>query len=552
MVVRTITTGSKRFTCTTTFGPRIVAACDDGTLAIYDSVTGALRLSLSLADPVRAMGGTPDGSLLFCAHNAPSITAWDMQTGGLIHTFLLKQTTEDIAVSMKGRYLACGLSGESVEVWEVANKMEGAAVWTRTGTHFCWLEPEGRLAVSTKGLVRVWDIIAGSILRSFKIPRPVNRMVYSEKFNRLAIMTGSTPGDAITIIDLQTGTSTRVSPPSDRHFSCFAFSQTAKDLVCGVNTGDCRLWSWNLSEENWRSPIEYPDTVTSVSSLPNGTIVAEVAGSGIKLLNLDQPSAPSPNQKMTIPAPTMRAFDHGKIIAVLGTSGNFHQLMEVFGMSILLTHNAWKARATAVDGIYVLCASLQNSVAICCFEERNREYMQLWRLLDEELEWTVEVGTLPSIGEISQWGDLLATLYDVDNQTCICVWNLRNGQLKAELRTDPIRLLDITFDSHNRFFIHHDNYRVPYTVTATESATFGHLITRRKALPLARGLRKERYHLDDTYEWVINESKQRVCWIPPGYIGSVKTEPSYCWAGNSLVMVGEDGMLRRLTFRAPN
>ena len=293
-----------------------MAACDDGTLAIYDSVTGALRLSLSLADPVRAMGGTPDGSLLFCAHKAPSITAWDMQTGGLIHTFVLKQTTEDIAVSMRGRYLACGLSGRYLEVWEVANKTEGAAPWTIPGTHFCWLEPEGRLAVSTKGLVRIWDIIAGSILRSFKIPHPVNRMVYSKKSNRLAVVTGSTPGDVITIIDLQTGASTRVSPPGDLHLSCFAFSQTTDELVCGMDVPGLRLL--DVSTRRWRD-IEYPDKMVSVSSLPNGTVVAEVEGSGIKLLNLDQPSAPSPNQKKTIPAPTIRALDHGRIIAVHGT-----------------------------------------------------------------------------------------------------------------------------------------------------------------------------------------------------------------------------------------
>ena len=55
--------------------------------------------------------------------------------------------------------------------------------------------------------------------------------------------------------------------------------------------------------------------------------------------------------------------------------------------------------------------------------------------------------------------------------------------------------------------------------------------------------------VDDAYEWVVCGS-QRVCWIPPGYIGLA--QPSHCWAGLSLLMVGQDGMLRKLTFRKPS
>jgi WD40 repeat protein len=133
----------------TTFGHRIAAACDDGTVGIYDSVTGVLRLSLSPPDPVQAIRGSPDGSILFCTHQGPSITLWDIQTGGMIHTFVLERKVEDIAVSSKGRYLACGLSDGFVKIWEIANKMEGAAIGSGSpATHLCWVEPEERLVVA--------------------------------------------------------------------------------------------------------------------------------------------------------------------------------------------------------------------------------------------------------------------------------------------------------------------------------------------------------------------------------------------------------------------
>ena len=114
----------------TTFSHKIAAACDDDTVAIYDSVTGVLQLSLNPENPIQSVAGSPSGSILFCAHKAPSITVWDIQTGGIIHTFILDRNAEEIAVSLMGRYLACGLSDGSVEVLGVANKMEGAAVWS--------------------------------------------------------------------------------------------------------------------------------------------------------------------------------------------------------------------------------------------------------------------------------------------------------------------------------------------------------------------------------------------------------------------------------------
>jgi WD40 repeat protein len=107
--LQTITGRYGRFSCITTIGHRIAAACDDGAVEIYDSVTGVLRPSLSPPHPVCTMKGSPDGSILFCTHRkSPSITLWDIQTGGLIHTFTAELGALDIAVSSGGRCLACG------------------------------------------------------------------------------------------------------------------------------------------------------------------------------------------------------------------------------------------------------------------------------------------------------------------------------------------------------------------------------------------------------------------------------------------------------------
>ena len=290
--MRTITASSQRFTSMTTFGSRIAASCDDGTLGIYDSITGVLRLSLSPKDPVQAMRGAPDGSVLFCAHKAPSITAWDMQTGGLIHAFVLERNPKDIAVSSKGRYMACGFSDGSVEVWEVANQIGGAAIWSNSPVNrFCWLEQEERLAVSTRALVAIWDMIAGTVLQSFTMACPVHHMAYSQKLDQLAVMANLPNGSAVTIINLQTGTST-LQHQIQQKLSCFAFSQATEELVCGMEAHGLQLF--DLSKQSWKH-IEYPDALTSVSSLQNGTVVANFADSGLQLLNLGEGYAAAPS-----------------------------------------------------------------------------------------------------------------------------------------------------------------------------------------------------------------------------------------------------------------
>ena len=550
IVLRTITAGSKRFTSMTTFGRRIAATCDDDTVGIYDSVTGVLQLSLDPADPVQAISGSPNGSMLFCAHKTPSITAWDIQTGGLIHTFTLERSAEDIAVSLGGRYLACRLSDGSVEVWGVANKTGGAAIWTSSqATRFCWLKPEEQLAVSAGTSAHIWDIVTGTILHSFMIQHPIHHMVYSRKFNRLATVATSESGlrNTLTIINPRRGAIT-TTHHTQQEITCLAFSQTTEELVCGKKTGG--LWLFNVSTRR-RGRIEHPEVATSVSPLPNGTVAAHFAGSGVQLLSLDGGQA-EPQQPTDISALPLYSLDQGEIIAVVDTSRIV--LLDVATMEQLLQIPVRRTHTTPADRIRVFCASLQNNKAVCCLNQDKKDYMQLWQFGHEGPKWAVEIGGQPSISRISPSGVRIVTFYDVDNQTFVCVWGTRYGELEVRLRIDPICPLDITFDSNKLFYSHHDTYRVPYAVTRPDrgaphspssNRTIRFLIVRRTPLPLIDESWQEKFDVDDTGEWVISDSK-RICWIPPGYIGSV--QPGYHWAGHSLFMAGQDGTVRKLTF----
>jgi len=549
-IIRTIKGTLGRFTCMTTIGHRIAAACNDGTVAIYDSVTGVLRLSLSPEHPVEAVTDSPDGSVLFCTHRRNhSITLWDIQTGGLIHTFTLKSQVNDTAISMKGRYLACGLSDGSVHFWEVANRVEYPAFGDGFPVmHLRWLAPEEQLVVVNLASLRIFDVVTGTVLYTLRIPDQVCGTAYSQKLNQLAVATTSGAESIITTIDPRTGVSS-TSDRIQRRISSLTFSQTTKGLVCGMHTNGLQLF--NVSTKRWRQ-FDHPATIESVSALSNGTIVADAIGSGIQLLSLDEGYAP-PRQLI---APTYRVytFDDDRIIAIVPLTQKCVMLLESTTMLPLLTIPAQGLGTISTRDSYtvVLCASLENFTAVHCFQENGKENMQLWRFGDNSPDWTIKVDKPPSIGRISPTRARLVTFHVTHSQGCVCVRDMGDGRLLGKLLFDhlgPDLPLDVTFDSEDRFCFHHETYRIPYVlVSPSEFGAPDHLITRCERLYIAFQHPRGRFSLDDSREWVVSDS-QRICWIPPGYIGP--TRASYCWAGSSLVMAGQDGTLRKLTFREP-
>ena len=557
--MRTITVGSS--TCVATFGHKIAIANDDGKVEIYDTVTGVLRLSLNPADPVHAMKGSQDGSVLFCTHQTPSVTSWDIQTGGLIHTFAPEYNVEDIAISLKGRYLACRLSNGAVKIWEVATKRECVIIESGLlDTHLCWLEPEDQLVVTIRASMRIWDVVSAKILRRFTLQAPtIYGMIYSQRLDRLIVMTSSAAGHAVNIIDPLQGLSS-TSHEFQQHISCFTFSRTINQLVCGTEAHGLELF--DISTQQWRH-FNYPDRPTFISSLPNGTVVAKFANSGIQVLSLDD-GHPTSQQPIISPL-TVHALDEGKIIAILPTSRDRIVLLKLATMERLLKIPAHGTHSIPVDRTHILYASSRERVALYSYKEREKEYLQLWGFHGADPKWTEEIGGLPSTVGISPSGTYLVTFYDVDNRTCVCMWRIRTGKLEAQLRVDPIEPLDIVFESEEEFYSNHGTYRRPFVFSPSMFGSYFHSLRemprtsndvppstsdhsnpRRRPPPLTGGSQQRQYEVDETREWVVSDSK-RICWIPPGYIGSVK--PSYWWAGNSLILSGQDGVLRGLTFQ---
>jgi WD40 repeat protein len=455
-------------------------------------------------------------------------------------------------------------------------------------------------------LAYICDIVSGKVLyvsggRDLNLVRGT---VYSQKLNSLAIVTHPAGSSStVEILDLQTA-APPVSHKIQQELSCFTFSQTTNELVCGTAT--CGLQLLNTLTGRWRH-FEYPHRITFLSSLPSGTIVAGVVGSGIQLLSLDKGYASFRQPSMS--APTVHALDQGRVISVLPPSKDCIVLLEPATMPEFLVIRHRDAEIKP-DWTEVLCpcslaTSLENRIEVCCHKREGFGRLQFWRSDIQIANWAMRTSELPSIGgispsgarlvtfhnvdsqthriavcchkregfgrlqfwrsdiQIANWamrtnelptiggispsGARLVTFHNVDSQTHIYVWDTQNGRCQRRLRVDKSILftnpLEIRFESEDRFYSHYDTHRVPYDLDFSQAGS--RAIFRRPQQPLGEQSHMRPYDVDDNREWVVSGSR-RVCWIPPGYIGSA--EGQYCWAGSVLVMVGQNGTLRKLDF----
>ena len=533
-VIRTIKPYSDYFAHVTTFGHWIAASSSDYTVAIYDSVTGALRLHLSPGGIVYAISGSPDGSTLFCVHNKASITGWDIQTGGIIHTFIERKAGK-IAVCSNSRYLACGSIDGSVKIWEVANKSEVATFGSGTPvTHLCWLEPGKQLLVAGRESAKVWDVVARRVLWNFTTNYEICGVAYAQRLDRFAIATSSKVQSTITVVDPHTGTSFIHNIP--RHMSSLAFSPVTNEFVCSLWPHGLGLFS--VPARGWRQ-LDHPFEITSVSTLLNGTVVAESVASGIQLLSLDE-GYPLPQQSI-FPGGRVYTIDEGNIVVL---DPEFEArgpvvLLETATMSKLPNIPTWTLNNRNPSKI--LCASLKHRIAV-----QYGPYLQLWRFGDETASWIDDREHASTLwtGGISPNGSRLAVISYSGASAGVRAWDIENGTRVADIRvglpwfTHPLK---IKFESEDKFYSHHDTFRIPFTISSSS-------IIRHEHLPPAEQPQK-RYDVDGSRQWIIGSSK-RVCWIPPEYMRPV--DRSYCWAGNALITAGRDGAVRKITFREPS
>jgi WD40 repeat protein len=564
----------RQLTCIATFARKIVAACDD-IVYIYDAVTFVLRQSLRIPETATKIQGSPDESTLFVAHSY-SITMWDVQTGGLTHTFTTQSEISDIAVSTTGDRIACGSSDGSITFWNTRTKQEGECFGNvEPVVAIFWLSPR-KLAVATQGTVFTHDIGVGETSSYFFAPGRVWGMVCASlggsEFLVGTSRSGKGTGRNSSFLGITTSKQGRASEPWEPNL---LFTRTPPrageelsslvlaDKVIACITPPKGVRSFDT--ESWDSMGDPPvlDAATSVAVSLNRNIVAQTEDS-IQIFSLDALTSGEARNDARVSHVYPLGAKH--IICLLQPNRHL-TILELRTLRELSTHRAPTPRrehsrwgGDLPPGL--LPADPPPSVgALLCHgfvaELGVQAVMQAWRSDSPLPEWTEAADEDVRLSALSPDSIWVVTFYSsprrelrakrIDDGTVIA--NLALGDEDLEMG----KVYDVAFDSQSRFHLKIDKpgwtIQIPYDMTPSAEGRYLYTITKAGepvALPEPREIPP--YTLDANCEWVVDAESRKICWIS----GNVRRGGGgHFWVGLSLVMVGDDGVVRKVTFVKP-
>jgi WD40 repeat protein len=561
LLLRTIDVRPGRLVCIATSGEMIVAACEDIT-NIYDAITFALQQSLHIPETITKIQGSPDGSTLFFAHSH-SVTMWDVQTGGLTHTFIPRSEINDVAVSTKGDHIACGLSDGSVTFWNTNTKVEGESFGTgQPVVAIFWLSIR-ELAVATQGTVYTHDIVDGEALRSFSIPGRVWGMVYLP-FGGGEFLVGTSRSDegvgwnsrflGITASKQErTSETLEPKPLSTRTLARFGEELSSPMLEGGViacitlprGVRSFDIWSWDSI------CIPLLDAVTSVAVSLNRNLVAQTEDS-IQIFTFDVLR----NREALNAARTSHIYPLGGDHIVCLRQPDRH-------LTILELETLQELRPNHYTSLLVSLPTNQPPSVRASFscglvaEFGIPVVMQAWQSGTPLPELAEGEDDDPPLSGLSPDCTRIVTFYGSPR------WELRVKDTKDEttLASLPLgedglemgEVYDVIFDSATRFHLKVDgperHVQIPYDILPSPSGSRSYTITKAEPVALTEPRETPPYKLDANCEWVVDAESRKICWISPANLRRGKG--GHFWAGLSLVMVGGDGVVRKVSFKRP-
>ena len=555
LLLRTVDFRPRQLTCVTTSIQTIIAACED-TVEIYDAVTFTLQQSLYAPEMIVKIQGSPDGSTLFFAHSF-SVTMWDVQTGGLIHTFITPSRITDIAVSMVGDHIACGLGDGSVIFWDIHTKNQGKCFGNgQPVVTICWLSPL-EFAVATQRSIYTHNLATDRTSNNPPIPGHVWGMVYLVDRREFLVGT-SQPGGGVGqelcsfgFIKHSQGRLHRQpwKSPKPMPLGQLTCPTLVDDkLVCitpqsGVQVFDTKSNCWDNSPS-------LPDSTISVAISLNRNLVVQTKDS-IQIFSIDVLTS-CEAQNDVFPS-HVYPLGEKHIICVLQPD-RYLALLDLESLRELRPDNS------SLLGLLLMDQPPSVHIPFGCglvAEFGISALTEAWQLgtpLPERIE---AVEGCMSLSGLSPKCTRTVAVYSSPRRE-LRVKDAENGTILANLPIDLEDLgmgevYDLAFDSETRFYLGIDgpewHVRIPYDIVASPSGNYSHTVTKGEPVHLLEPRVTLPYALDANCEWVIDAESRKICWISPGNVR--RGNGGHFWVGLSLVMVGDDGVVRKLTFKEP-
>jgi hypothetical protein len=543
-LLKTIDIRPGQLTCIATSAQSIIAACED-TVSIYDAVTFVLRQSLRTPEAVTKIQGSADGSTLFFAHSH-SVTMWDVQTGGLTHTFTTRSEITDIAVSTTGDHIACGSSDGRVTLWNIHTKEEGKCFGSSQPVGAIrWLSFQ-EFAVATQSCVCICNITTGKALAKTSTPGHVWGMVCLANGHRLVVGT-SQPGEgagqelnSFEIIENIEGLPWMVSKAAALGWRPWTHlgpllcpTLAGEEIVCitppsGVRSFDTKSCDWNESPP----PL---DAATSVTVSLNRNLVAQTKAS-IQIFSFDV--LKSGKARNGVRTSHIYPLGEQHIVCLLQPTRHL-ALLELRTLRKLRPNDDTSQLESLPISQSPHARASFNRGLVAAFGVSA--VMDAWRSCTPLPEWTEAADEDPPLSGLSP------DMKDAKDGAMF------TNRLRGDDDVEMGEVSDVAFDSQTRSHLMLDGMgqrvQISHDKLASPSGFHSHTITEGGPVPLSEPRATPSYALDANCEWVVDAESRKICWISPGNVR--RGNGGHFWVGLSLVMVGDDGVVRKLYFREP-
>jgi WD40 repeat protein/tRNA A-37 threonylcarbamoyl transferase component Bud32 len=250
-------------------GQHLASAGEDKTVRVWDVASGRQIQQLDgHRDPVSSVAFSPKGSLLASASFDKTIKLWDADAGRELHTFS-GHTSQVIAVSFSpdGRRIASASYDDTVKVWEVEKKGQEPLTLHTGGVSGVAFSRDGQRLASAglDQVVRVWDLKSKQEVQTLRgHTGPVMAVVFSPDDRFLA---SASWDETVRVWELATGAA-RLLRGHTGYVACVAYSPDGRRIA---SSGDLtvKLWDATLSEE-MHVLKGHPGVVETVAFSPDG------------------------------------------------------------------------------------------------------------------------------------------------------------------------------------------------------------------------------------------------------------------------------------------
>ena len=139
----------------------IAVGLQSGDIVILDAITGIQRHIFSgHSELVQSVTFSSDGAFLVSGSFDKTINLWDMQTGGIIRTFVGHSRVQSVSISANSTMIALRYTNKTIRLWDL-KKRECRRVMEQLleVSHVSFLPTNSQhLMVISQGTVQQWDI----------------------------------------------------------------------------------------------------------------------------------------------------------------------------------------------------------------------------------------------------------------------------------------------------------------------------------------------------------------------------------------------------------